>query len=81
MWLLSAETPDLWSQFGPWGASLAVLAAAIGWLLRDRSRLLRTIKDGEDRERALYDRIIDQGDKLGPLIERNTRAIERAEKA
>ena len=72
------DDPGLWTQFGPWGAALAVLAGAIVWLLRDRARLLTDIDERDARERALYDRIIAQGDHIAPVLVENTEALCRA---
>lgn len=73
MWLLSATTgdPTLWTQlFGPWGASLGVLAGALVFTTR-------LLLQSQARERQLYDRVIDQGEKLAPVLEEAVRELRR----
>lgn len=86
--------PSLWTQFGPFAIVFVVMATLGGgiilWLLRDRAKReaehTAALIAADERERALYDRIIANGEKFGPIldantqaIERNTRALERAE--
>lgn len=67
----SVVDPSLWTElFGPWGAALAVLAAWAGLATKGWMASL-------GRERKLYERVIDQGAELGPLIQENTRELKR----
>lgn len=74
MWLLSTaapEDPSLWTQlFGAWGACLAVLA---GFCLFFARAWLASLA----RERALYDRVIDQAERSVPVLEEAIRELRR----
>ena len=88
-WLLSGTDPSTladpstWQQFGVFGIVFVVMTilggGSILWLLRDRARLVASLAAADARERTLYDRIIEQGATLAPVLERNTRALDRAE--
>ena len=76
--------PSTWEQFGPFAIVFVLMAAAIGWLLRERG-IERTshqaeIADRDARERVLYDRIIAQGEHFAPVLERTTWALEQTTK-
>lgn len=94
VWLLAQEVAvpvDLstWDQFGPFAICFVLMAAAIGWLLRDRTRTkanydadVQAHREQLDLERKanrdLYDRIIAQQDRMAPLLEQTARALDHA---
>lgn len=75
--LVGQADPDPAAIIGPYGA-LVLALGAIGWLLRDRSRLIA-------QRDALFREVTETAVKtttalehVAPILEANTRALDRA---
>lgn len=63
---------------GPYGALIGAVIV-IGVLMKMVKTLDDQLEAAEERERALYDRVIEVTGGTAALLERNTRVIERIE--
>lgn len=63
---------------GPYGA-LVGLVIACGFLARIVAVRDKALEAADERERALYDRVIEVTGGTATLLERNTRVLERIE--
>lgn len=65
-------------QLGAFAIALAITLAVIAWLVKDRARII-TDRDAErTANRSLSDRLVDQAERMIPVLDRGARAIEDA---
>ena len=88
MWAQVDTAADLTAQnFGAFAVAMLLALAAVAWLIRDRSSTLQAASAERDRliadrdveraaNRELSARLVDQAERLIPVLDRGARAIE-----
>ena len=76
--MLTQVDPATWERLGTAGIVAVIMAAAIAWLIRDRLRVLADRDKERQRNQDLSDRLVEQAERIVPVIERNAAALEQA---
>lgn len=67
-------------RLGVAGIVAVILLGVIGWLIRDRNRLIADRDAERERNRSMADRLVATMERVIPVLDRTERALDRQER-